>query len=236
MRKTQVLGAAALVLVLGAGASECVLASGAAVQSAGTGLLGEAATAIAKPQSSLSEKYPGIDKYLQDLTNKYDGSAGATAALTEATEAVNLLKNAKEPTRAKVETQAKVVVEATPHTVTQNTTRAANYNVHVAAEVVEKKTAETKVSQQGKQVATNIAVKVEEKPAAQAEAAAEKSDDKTAEAEAEQPKDEPETVELPKTGEETPKASVGQLILAGVAVVIITVGLTVMVLKGKKNI
>lgn len=234
MRKTQALGAAALVLVLGAG----VTAGAYAEESARSGeaLKAEAQAALNKSGAgSLADKYPGIDTYLNNLLAKDDGSSESTQALQEATEAVNLLKGARLD-----ETSRPVAQEIS----VQNANRV---SAPAASTIEEKEIAKVEKAPVAKEelqvVAANIAVQVGESAVAQTQSGAEekaavleknakeqKPQENNTEAKSE------EAVELPKTGEDAPTASVGQLILAGVAVMIMTVLGVAMVLKSKKNI
>lgn len=227
MRKTQVVSVLALMLVLGIYTSGSTYAKDSLVTAA------EAAQAA--PESSISAKYPGLDKYLDKMISQYEdnSSAGAAEALSEATEAVNLLKGVNVKTQSET-TQSNTVSNASRNTfVTYSSSSAAQ-----VATVVETKQPE--ITKQPEQVATNIAVKVEEKPVVQAqEVVAESKVEEKTEGSKESTKveEQPEMtddVELPNTGVEK-KIGAGEMILVSAAVVIATVGATLMVLRSRKK-
>lgn len=223
MRKTQVVSVLALMLVLGIYTSGSTYAKDSLVTAA------EAAQAA--PESSISAKYPGLDKYLDKMISQYEdnSSAGAAEALSEATEAVNLLKGVNVKTQSEtVSTQPNSVSGAS-----QNVPSA--YSSNPVAQVAN--TAETK---QPEQVATNIAVKVEEKPVVQAQEVVaeskveEKTEGSKGSTKAEEQPEMTDDVELPNTGVEK-KIGAGEMILVSAAVVIATVGATLMVLRSRKK-
>lgn len=252
MRKNYVWGALASGLMFMMMNSEIALAQGQAetqetktvtteVRAEREAILQKAKEAKELAVKNPSKTYPGLDKYIDGLiqgleNNKYSNPEEALAALDEAAEAIPLLLGTK---------QTQAVAEN--HTQTQLTqptqsTELTRMQVAVGEKEVPKETqqekpvVEPKVEEAPRQEATHKAPVV--KPV-QAEA---KLADTTIKVEVAEKDDENETandgeadaVELPKTGEGN-KAGVGVLIIAGMLVVAATAGMTVLIVKGKKN-
>lgn len=249
MRKTQVMGAAALVLVLGTGAAKCAFASdGVSGQSTGGGAVTKSeAMDVAGAEASansVASKYPGLDKYLAGLAGGYDENSsnpGYMAALSEATEAAKLLKGVNgNDSVAERSGEVAVISEAVN---AGRSVTARNYSTDTAMAVAEV-VSQPEAAKQPEQVATNIAVTVEEKPVAVAQSSVEAvrgdSDDEPAAvdgAKSDETAEESEAaddVELPHTGTER-KLGIGEMILVSAAVVVATVGATLVVLHSRKK-
>ncbi len=254
MRTTYVWGALVLGLALATVNSSAVLAQGAAEaqetktvaittsQANKAEILEKAKEAKKLAQQNPSTTYPGLDKYIGKLIdgvekNKYANADEALAALEEATEAIPLLLEVKvdnnvaksnaertesvvktqSQQNAKVETPKVETVQAQKIEVVE--TKSATTTETKTETKVEAKTVKANAKDEAKLTDTTIKVEV-----------ADEKQPENSPAEAKQD----ETVELPKTGEEK-KAGVGVLILAGIVVVLATVGMTVLIVKGKKN-
>lgn len=245
MRKAQVMSAVALMLVLGINATAYVFAGDeTAVQGAGTGTVTKDETmrvvGAEESTNSVASKYPGLDKYLTDLANKYDkhsDDAGYMAALSEATEAAKLLKGISS-TNSVAEQAGEVSAASRTVSSTSRNETVSTYGASSTAVVAEASRPEIK--EQPERVATNVAVKVEEKPVVQHNAEVAQHDDSESiakeDVKSDEAAEEPDTddVELPNTGIEK-KIGVGEMILVSVAVVVATVGATLAVLHSRKK-
>ncbi len=248
MRKAQVVSALALVLAIGGNIPAGAYASDEAAMPKGTGVTKEAAEAVANTPASadsVASKYPGLDKYLNNLAGQYDAHSNDPqymAALSEATEAARLLKGLGSTSKQAVTPAAKAETTATPaveNTVSRSAATAEpvahEVNNTVAQAAGSAQATETKPDMQPvEQIAANISVRVADKPAV-AESKAEPEDAPKAEESATEEKSgATDEVELPNTGTEK-KIGVGEMVLVSTAVVVATVGASLMVLRSRKR-
>lgn len=248
MRKAQVVSALALVLAIGGNIPVGAYASEEVAAPKATNVTKDAAEAVANTPASadsVASKYPGLDKYLNNLAGQYDAHSNDPqymAALSEATEAARLLKGLGSTPKQAVTAAEQAETTATP-AVDNAASRSAAKAKPVAHEVNNTvvpaagsaQAAEKEPGVQlAEQIAANISVKVAEKPAV-AESKAEPEDAPKAEESATEEKSgATDEVELPNTGTEK-KIGVGEMVLVSTAVVVATVGASLMVLRSRKK-
>lgn len=260
MKKAQVVGALGLAFILAGSGSAVFATDGAGANTklnTNNGLqsaIEKATEAKGVASTNSSTKYPGLEKYLDqkiaqanEIQKTGNGdSAAMTQVLNEAAEATNLLLGVNRQ-GITTSTAAGAAVRSN-RTVKQSETIAnVTPEAQVAAQAEAKEgsvvaKAEPAADVKPEAVATTVKVTVTHEPEtepvatmAKAEATAEddaaKNDGKGTEAE---PEAENTNVEVPNTGEEQ-RAGVAELIIAGVAVVLIMIGATTVIIKEKKN-
>lgn len=236
MRKAQVMSALALVLSIGGNIPVSAYASEDVAAPKATNVTKEAAEAVANTPASadsVASKYPGLDKYLNNLAGQYDAHSNDPqymAALSEATEAARLLKGlgstSKQAVTPAEQTKATSMVVAKTADQSVSKTQTVVRETNNAEVPVEAKPAE--------QIAANISVKIAENPAVTEAKAESEAEPKVEELAVEDESEATNEVELPNTGAEK-KIGVGEMMLVSAAVVVATVGASLMVLHSRKK-
>lgn len=224
------MGVLALMLVLGAGATANVYAE--ENTKSVSELATEARNVAAESGSDLSNKYPGLDKYLNNLAAKCgnNDSSEAREALSEAVEAASLLKGTKQNSKNVTSAQSNktnVNYGATVAYVSTSTeVESENRTPQTGALTTER----LAVNDSAK-VATNVAVEVTDKTASKEKengVAEEATEESLHNDEAE------DVVELPNTGDKH-KLGAGEMILVSAAVVIATAATAAIVIRAKRD-
>lgn len=247
MKTTQLVSALGLALTLAAAGGSCVYAEGntnsqlqAAIKQA------ENAKNVAKENPSA--KYPGIDKYLEkkiaqaeEIRKSGNGDAATmTQVLDEASEATYLLLGTNRTEAKAAATASTMARDNEPVEMLTEANEAQATVVQLAETEVKTpvvQTAEAKEVAAPVVTLANTTVKVtvadgdaEKQDATDEGTDAEVNDGEVAIDDTAETQDE---VEVPNTGEK--QAGIAELVIAGIAVVLITAGAATMIVKGKRN-
>lgn len=173
-----------------------------------------------------SSTYPGIEKYLEKLIKEADqvesqNVGELTDSLNAAARGANLALGANRHT---------TVAEAGNYNTTYNQTNMQNRDSQVAeTQLTVKVQAPTDAtSKTDDSMRTSDTERVTDNMTK-----SDVADNSTVQESSTEPNQ--EVVELPNTGNDTRRAGVAELVLAGVAVIFVTAGATAVILKSKKN-